>query len=62
MATTNPTTRLKAGVALLGLRVSVAVLVKGTTVVLHLRLRLRSPLIVVHLSLRWCGRSLRGGC
>jgi hypothetical protein len=49
MATTNPTTRLKAGVLLLGLRVSVAVLVKGTTMALHLRLR--CPLIVVHIAL-----------
>lgn len=49
MATTNPTSRLRAGVRILGLRVCVAILVKRTPVELALRLRFRSPLIVVRL-------------
>jgi len=59
MATTNPTTRLKAGVLILGIRVSVAFLVKRNTVVLHLRFG--APMIVVHLMFRWSGRSLWDG-
>jgi hypothetical protein len=39
MATTNPTTRLRINVRLLGLRVSVALLVKRTSVVFRLRFR-----------------------
>jgi len=52
MATANPPVRLKAGVRLPGLRVSVALLVTRTTIVVHIRLRLRWPAIVVHLALR----------
>jgi len=50
VAATN-TTRLKAGVSLPGLRVAVAVLVKRTTLVLHLRLRFHLLLVGVHLEL-----------
>jgi len=59
MATTNPTTRLKAVVSLPGLWVAVAVLVKRTTLVLHLRLRFHLPLVGVHLGLTF-RRSTRG--
>ena len=49
MATTYLTARLRAGAWLLGLRVSVALVVKGTTVAFHLGLRLSGLLIVIHL-------------
>lgn len=59
MATTNPTARLRLGVRILGLRVSLAVLVNGTTLLLRVRLCLRHK-VVVHLALAFRNRA-RGG-
>jgi hypothetical protein len=50
MAAINPPASLRVWLRLLGLRVSVAFLVRRTTVVLDLRLR--SPLIAVRLAVR----------
>jgi hypothetical protein len=56
MATANPHRRLEASLLLLGLRASVVALIKGSTFILRLRLRVRWPvllvLVTIHVSWR----------
>jgi len=60
MATTNPHRRLEATLLLLGLRASVLLLIKGSTFVLRLRLRVRWPLLFVLVTIHVSWRASDG--